>query len=142
MTTTQASLPLGKDGALLAGRLLMASLFLFSGLQKAFDLKGAAAFASQYDVPFALQLMPLVIILEVGAALCFITGRFTRPAAIALAIWMTWTGPWFHRFWNVEPQMWQMMIDNFFHHLVMIGGMIYLAACGPGRLVLGAPASP
>ena len=122
-----------KDAWLLFARLCMASLFLWSGLEKVFDLHGAAGFAASKGIPFALQLMPLAVVFEVGAALMLITGWRARTAAIALSVWMLVLGPWFHQFWNVPPEMWQMMIDDFFHHFVMIGGMIYVSVFGPGR---------
>lgn len=121
------------DAWLLIARLCMASLFLWSGLEKLFDVEGAAGFATSKGVPFALQLMPLAIVFEITAALMLIIGWRTRIAAIALAVWMLVLGPWFHQFWNVPREMWQMMIDDFFHHFVMIGGMIYVAVFGPGR---------
>ena len=60
--------------ALLVARLCMASLFLWSGVEKALDLRGAAQFAASRGIPFALQLMPLAILLEVGCGLMLVTG--------------------------------------------------------------------
>jgi putative oxidoreductase len=124
--------------ALLVARLCMASLFLWSGVEKALDLRGAAQFAASRGIPFALQLMPLAILLEIGCGLMLVTGWRVRWAALALAVWMVVLGPWFHRFWNAPPELWQMTIDDFFHHFVMIGGMIYVAVFGPGSMALGA----
>ena len=127
-----------KDCALLIARLCMASLFLWSGIEKAVDLKGAAAFAASHGVPFAIELMPLAVLLELVCALMLIAGWRTRTAALVLALWMTVLGPWFHPFWKAPPPLWQLMIDDFFHHIVMIGGMIYVAVFGPGRVALDA----
>ncbi|MEO7787710.1 MAG: DoxX family protein [Sphingomicrobium sp.] len=126
------------DIALLVARLLMASLFLWSGIEKIFDMHGAADFAASAGIPFALQLMPLAILLELGCAVALIIGWQTRVAAIALALWMIILGPLFHQFWSVPPDRWQESIDGFFHHLVMIGGMIYVAVFGPGGLAVEA----
>lgn len=122
---------------LLVARVLMASLFLWSGIEKVFDLHGAAAFAASGGIPFASELMPLAIILELACSLALILGWKTRPAAIALALWMVVLGPMFHQFWNAPPDRWQQAIDDFFHHFVMIGGMIYIAVFGPGSLSVG-----
>ena len=126
------------DYALLGARLLMASLFWWSGIEKLLDQSGAAAFAASHGVPYAAQLMPFAALFELGAAAMITAGWRSREAALALALWMAILGPWFHQFWRSPPQMWQLMIDDFFHHAVMIGGMIYLAVAGPGRLRLGA----
>ena len=103
------------DIALLVARLLMASLFLWSGIEKIIDLKGAAGFAASGGIPFALQLMPLAIIFELACSLALILGWQTRLAALALAVWMIILGPMFHQFWSAPPDRWQESIDGFFH---------------------------
>ena len=127
---------------LLVARVGFASLFLFSGAEKLVDNVGAAKFAASFGVPFAPYTVPLAGFLEIVAALMIVTGWHARSAAVALAVWMTVLNPWFHPFWTLPPgQMWQLIVDSFFHHFVMIGGMIYLAVFGPGRYRIGsAPA--
>ena len=122
---------------LLAARLCMASLFLWSGFEKIIDYRGAAGFAAHMGMPFAVQLMPLAIVLELVCGLMLLTGWNARIGAAVLAIWMLILGPWFHQFWHTPPQMWQLMIDDFFHHFVMIGGMIYVMVFGPGTMTIG-----
>ncbi len=119
------------DAALFIARLGLASLFLFSGLQKMMHLQDAGAWAASQGVHFASQLMPLAALFEIAAALMLVSGW--------RALWIIVLGPWFHRFWNAPPQMWQVVIDDFFHHLVMFGGMIYVAVFGPGSWRLRGP---
>jgi putative oxidoreductase len=121
-----------QNAALFVARLGLASLFLFSGMQKLINLPGASAWAASRGVPFAPQLMPLAALFEVGTGLMLITGWRAREAAAALAAWIIVLGPLFHQFWSEAPQYWQVSIDDFFHHLVMFGGMIYVAVFGPG----------
>ena len=128
-----------QDGALFIARLGLASLFLFSGAQKLTHLQGAADWAASQGVPFAAYIMPLAALFEIGSGLMLVTGWRAREAGAALAVWILLLGPLFHQFWNAPPQMWQAMIDNFFHHFVMFGGMVYLAIFGPGRWSLGGP---
>jgi putative oxidoreductase len=106
---------------LLTARLLMASLAVFGGLEKIFNYEGAVAFATPFGIPFPRQTMPLAIILELGCAAMLFSPRYCR------------LGAWFHRFWAVPAAEWQMMIDSFFHHFVMVGGFMYVAAFGDGR---------
>ena len=93
-------------------------------------------------IPFALQLMPVAIILKLGCAMALILGCRRRAAAIILALWMFVLGPTFHQFWNVPPEQWQENIDGFHHHLAMVGGMIYVAVFGPGGLAIGRSRAP
>jgi putative oxidoreductase len=127
----------GQDAALFVARLCLASLFLFSGGEKLTSMDGAIQWAASHGVPFASLAMPLAALFEVAAGLMLVTGWRAREAAAALAVWIIVLGPLFHQFWNVPPQFWQESVDNFFHHLVMFGGMIYLTVFGPGRWRVG-----
>jgi putative oxidoreductase len=122
---------------LLLARLLMASLAVFGGLEKILNYDGAVAFATPFGVPFPRQTMPLAIMLELGCAVMLFLPRFCRVGAAILAVWTFVLGVWFHRFWAVPDADWQMMIDSFFHHFVMVGGFIYVAVFGDGRPVEG-----
>jgi putative oxidoreductase len=145
MTTAYESarlnLPAKQAAALLVARVGLASLFLFSGCQKLMHLQGAAQWAASQGVPFASLLMPLAGLFEVSSAVMLITGWHARQAAAALAAWIIVLGPLFHRFWEAPPQLWQIEIDDLFHHFVMFGGMIYVAVTGPGSWRLGRPHS-
>ena len=135
------SLPFMQEAALLMARIGLASLFLFSGCQKLTHLQGAAEWAASQGVPFASLLMPLAGRFEVASAVMLITGWHARRAAAALAVWIIVLGPLFHRFWDAPPQLWQVMVDDLFHHFVMFGGMIYVVVFGPGSWRLGRPNS-
>jgi putative oxidoreductase len=124
------------DKLLLIARLLIVSLFVFSGLEKLFDYSGAVAYASSHGIPLASIGMPLAIGLELICATMLLLGWHARGAALLLMVWALWTGPWFHRFWIAPPAMWQFMIDDFFHHLVMAGGLLYVYVFGAGRIAL------
>jgi putative oxidoreductase len=136
MSTAIASRTTKSDLALLLARILLASLFVFSGLQKALHYNGAVDWAASHGISFAAYLMWAVIALELGASALVVSGWHAREGAWALMLWVLWTGFWFHRFWDTPPQMWQIMVDDFFHHLVMAGGFLYVAVCGPGSVVL------
>ncbi|WP_416224146.1 DoxX family protein [Thiohalophilus sp.] len=72
------------------------------------------------------MLLPLVILLEIGGALALIVGWKTRWAAWALAAII------FHS--NFADQMQSVL---FMKNLAMAGGLLILAAHGPGVLSLG-----
>jgi len=129
-----------QDYLLVLARVFMSSLFIFSGLEKITDFNGAVGFASFHGVPAVRLLMPVAIAFELGAAAAVMAGWHTRIAAIALILWTLILGVWFHQFWSSPPPMWQVSIDDFFHHFVMAGGFVFLAVCGPGRMSLDARA--
>jgi putative oxidoreductase len=125
-----------QNAALFVARLGLASLFLFSGAEKLTGLHGAVGWAASQGVPLAPLVMPLAALFEIGAGLMLVTGWRARTAAAALAAWIAVLGPIFHQFWNAPPEAWQVSIDDFFHHWVMFGGMVYVVIFGPGRWTL------
>ena len=109
-----------------ASRILMAHIFLLSGLSKL----GAGYAATQgymaaMGVPGAL--LPLVIALEIGGAIALILGVLTRPVAAALAVFSVVSALLFHH--NFADQM-QMI--NFMKNLAMAGGLLMLVRYGAG----------
>lgn len=115
---------------LLLARVLIASLFVFGGLEKVFKYHDAVGFAAQAGIPFAPLLMPFAILLELGTSIGILTKRYCRVSAIILALWTFGLNLMFHKFWSEPPATWQLIVDSFFHSLVMVGGLIYVAFFG------------
>jgi len=126
------------DYWLLLARVGMASLFLFSGIEKIVRYQDFLGFAASGGLPFATTVAPFVICAELAGGCMLILGWSARAAAIFFAGFCAILGPWFHQFWNASPERWQESADGFFHHLVMAGGFVVLAIHGPGTLSLDA----
>ena len=106
--TTAMQTPASKtDYALLLARILMASIFVFSAIEKIFYFNGVVAFASANGVPLARPLMPLAILFELAGGLLLLLGWQCRKVALAFVVWIVVLGVWFHRFWAVPQQEWQ-----------------------------------
>jgi putative oxidoreductase len=118
---------------LLLARVFMATLFVFAGVEKIFKYGDVTSFAASYGVPFSSTLMPAAIALELGCAAMLLTRRYCRVAALILAIWTFVLNLVFHQFWNVPDNIWQLMVDNFFHSFVMVGGLMYVVVYGAGK---------
>lgn len=115
----------------LAGRLLIATIFLVSGFGKITQYAGTQAYMASAGVPGAL--LPLVIALEVGGGLAIVFGVKTRWAAVALAGFSIASAALFHA--NLADQIQQIM---FLKNLAMAGGFLIIAARGAGALSLDA----
>ncbi len=63
----------------LAGRILLAHIFLLAGINKITGYSGTQGYMEAMGVPG--MLLPLVIILEIGGAVALIVGCQTRWAA-------------------------------------------------------------
>jgi putative oxidoreductase len=113
----------------LAGRVLLAVMFIQAGIGKIFGYAGTAEHMTQNGVPAIL--LPLVILTEVGGGLCVLLGLWTRYAAIALAGFTVLAGILFH----YQPGDMMQMI-NFMKNITIAGGFLVLAGAGPGAYAL------
>jgi|SRR6266446_3924869 putative oxidoreductase len=107
----------------LAGRLLLAQLFLVSGFSKIMGYAGTQGYMAAKGLPGAL--LPLVILLEVGGGLALVVGFQTRWVALALAIFSVLVGLIFH----LVPGD-QMQMISFMKNLSIAGGLLVLAQTG------------
>jgi putative oxidoreductase len=115
----------------LAGRVLLAALFLIAGLQKIGGYAGTQAYMESMGVPGAL--LPLVIAIEVIGALAILAGWNTRLFAFLLAGFTLVSALIFHR---VPGDPMQAIL--FMKNLAITGGFLLLVARGPGQWSLDA----
>jgi putative oxidoreductase len=113
----------------LAGRILLAHMFLIAGIGKITGYAGTQAYMSAMGVPGAL--LPLVIALEIGGALAIIVGWQTRLVSYALAAFSIVAAIIFHR--HLADQMQMIM---FMKNFTIAGGFLILAVNGAGALSL------
>ena len=114
----------------LAGRILLASLFLITGVGKIAGYAGTQAYMASQGVPGAL--LPLVIALEVGGGLAIVLGLRTRVVAALLAGFSIVAALVFHSGGDMMQQL--MLYKNF----AIAGGFLVLAARGAGEWSLDA----
>ncbi len=123
---TASAVPL-RNFTELAGRFLLVTLFLLSGLGKIGGYAGTVAYMSAMGVPGAL--LPLVIATEVLGALAILVGWKTRIAAFLLAGYTVLSALIFHNKLGDQIQM-----IMFFKNLSIAGGFLLLVANGAGAL--------
>jgi putative oxidoreductase len=128
------------DAMLAVGRVVIAILFVMSGLEKVMDLSGTAAAIGGKGLPFPQVLAILTVVLELGGGLLIIVGWQTRLIALALAVFSAIAAYFFHDFWHYPPGAEH--TDNFIHfmkNISIIGGFLMLCAAGAGRYSLDGP---
>ncbi len=113
----------------LAGRILLALIFILSGFGKLTDPAGTAAYMKAMGAP-TLLLWPTVA-LELLGGIPIVLGFQTRLVAVALAGFSIISALIFHS--NFADQM-QMI--NFLKNLAMAGGFLHLASTGATALSL------
>jgi putative oxidoreductase len=112
-----------------SGRVLLAVLFLLSGIGKLGAYAATGAYMSAFGVPSAL--LPVVIATEVLGALAIILGWQARVAGFLLAGFCLLTASIFHH--NLADQT---QLIHFFKDLAIAGGLLLLVVNGAGPLSL------
>ena len=115
----------------LAGRILLAAIFLISGISKIGGYAGTQGYMEAMGVPGVL--LPLVIALEVAGAIAIILGWQTRFFAFLLAGFSLASALLFHRALGD-----QMQFILFLKNLAIAGGFLVLVARGAGEWSLDA----
>lgn len=111
------------------GRVLIAAMFVLSGINKISGYAGTQGYMESQGVPG--MLLPLVILLEVAGGLAIIVGWQTRIAAFLLAGFCILAAALFHTDFSSQMQM-----ILFMKNLAIAGGFLFLVANGPGALSL------
>ena len=116
----------------LVGRILLALLFLVAGINKLKAPAASAGYFAKLGFPATDVLVWVAIAVEIGAAVLLIVGWKTRWAALALALFTLIATFAAHRFWEFDGAQVANQMNHFFKNLAIVGGMIILAATGPG----------
>lgn len=115
------------------GRVLLATIFLLSGLHKIADPAGTQQYMSAMGMPATGVFLVGAIVFELAGALSLILGYWTRVGATLLIVFMIPATAIFHT--NFADQIQFIM---FLKNLAMTGGLLYVLAYGPGPLSLDA----
>lgn len=113
----------------LGGRILLASLFLLSGLSKLTSYGATAGYMAATGVSAAL--LPIVIATEVLGSVAIIVGWQTRIAAFLLAGFTVLAAALFHNHFGDQTQMIMFLKD-----VSITGAFLMLVANGAGPLSL------
>lgn len=116
----------------LLGRILLALVFLLSGIGKLRGFDGTMAYISSAGLPLPGVLAALALALEIVAGVALILGYRTRWAALALAAFTLVAAFLFHNFWSMPEQAQVMQQIMFLKNLAIAGGLLMVAAYGPG----------
>ena len=111
------------------GRLLISFIFLMSGLNKIGNYAITSGWMESMGV--SSSLLPLVIIIEILAAIAIIVGWKTKIAAFLLAGFCILSGLIFHNDFSNQVEM-IMLMKNF----SIAGGFLILVVNGPGNFSL------
>jgi putative oxidoreductase len=115
------------------GRLLIAAIFLLSGVGKIFNPTGTQAYIAAAGLPLPEISYAIALVVEIGGGLLLLLGYRTRLAALGLAIFTLMAAVGFHHNFADQNQM-----IHFLKNLAIAGGLLQIVTFGAGGFSLDA----
>lgn len=116
----------------LVARILMSSMFLWSGMVKIMAYSTMAGYAAAKGLPLAGIGVAVAAVIEILGGLAIITGFRTRVAAWVLFVYLIPVTLVFHNYWAMQGAMRMDAQVHFMKNLVILGGLLLLAHFGAG----------
>jgi putative oxidoreductase len=120
----------------LAGRILIAILFVLSGISKISGFEGTVAYISSKGLPFAPIAAIGALVVELGGGLMLILGWKARWAAAAMFVFTALAALIFHNFWAVPADQVQNTMIHFLKNISIMGGLLFIVVHGSGPMSL------
>lgn len=117
--------------AMLAGRVMLAGMLFWSGYGHLFSFNSIHGYVADWGVPDWFK--PVLILWEVGGGLCLLVGAYTRVAALSLAVFVLLSFALIHLH---DDDILQLI--DFMKNIALLGGFLYVFACGAGSYSLDA----
>ena len=127
-----------QSSTVLAGRILLGLIFILSGFGKIAGFAGTVGYIESAHLPLPSLVAVLTIVIELGGGLALVSGFYTRQTALVLAVFTVLAGFIFHNFWDADQAQKMAQQVNFLKNLSIAGGMLVLAAFGPGTMSVDA----
>ena len=127
-----------QNTAALAGRILLALIFIISGFGKITGYAGTAGYMASKGLPMVAVLLPLTILVELGGGLLIALGWKARWAAAVIFLFIIPVTLVFHNPAGLDAAQAQQQMINLLKNLSIMGGMLGLFAFGPGGFSLDA----
>lgn len=122
-----------KDGLLLVARVLLVALFVIFGWGKLTGFSGTVSYMVSTGVPAPTLAALIAVIMEFFVGVAILLGFFTRPLAVLLAVYTLATGLIGHHYWTMTGTGQYEAMINFYKNVSIMGGLLALAAAGPGK---------
>jgi putative oxidoreductase len=130
---------LSQTWGVLFGRILIATIFLQSGIDKLFHFDKTVKLMTSKAIPLPeILLVPAIVILLAGGVMLLV-GWKARQAALALIIFMIPATLYFHSFWAYPEAQFVNQFHHFFKNLAIIGTLFVFMGMGSGGMSIDGP---
>ena len=120
----------------LAGRILIALIFVVAGIEKITDFAGTVGYIAGKGLPLPHLAAIGAIVVELGGGIMLVLGWRARWAALALFVFTAFTALVFHNFWAMPADQAANQMVHFLKNISIMGGLLYVMACGSGSMSL------
>jgi putative oxidoreductase len=120
----------------LFGRIFLSAIFLVSALGKVMDWSGTTQHMAEKGMTATSVFLAGALVLELFGGLSVLLGLFTRWGAAALVVFLVCVTPVFHNFWVEDGAARMNQMQHFMKNAALLGGLLVLAAFGPGGFSL------
>ena len=107
-----------------------------SAFGKIMGFEGTAGYIASKGLPLPAVLAALTIVVELGGGLMLVFGLLARWAGFALAGFSILAAFIFHNYWDADQASYMGQYLNFWKNIAIAGGMLMVAAFGPGSIAL------
>ncbi|NUU03462.1 DoxX family protein [Herbaspirillum robiniae] len=109
------------------GRVLLASLFVISGIFKIIGFNGTVAYFTSLGLPVPTIAVLVTILVEVGGGLLLMTGRGVKPVALIIALFTVGATLSAHHFWTLDGAAAQAQLTHFLKNVSIIGALLLVS---------------
>lgn len=119
----------------LIARLFISAIFVQGALGKILGWSGQASYMQSHNLPAHLisPMLAVALLIEAGGVLCLVVGWQARAAGLVMFIYLGVVSVLLHNFWAVQGTSAAGMQTQFLKNLGIMGGLLIIAAHGPGR---------
>ena len=121
-----------QKAALVAGRILLALVFLISAAGKVVSFHSVAGYMAAKEIPWAPFLLAGALVLELGGGLSVMIGWRARTGARALMLVLIPATLAFHGFWHEPAADMREQLLQFLKNVSILGGLLLLSVHGSG----------
>src|SRR5215472_8302074 len=119
----------------LIARLFISAIFVQGALGKIMGWSGQAAYMQSHQLPGQLipTMLGIALVIEAAGVLCLIVGWQARAAAFVMFLYLGVVSVLLHNFWAAQGATAGGMQKQFLKNIGIMGGLLMIAASGPGR---------
>lgn len=118
----------------LLARVGLGGLFVLFGIRSIIGFAGSVGYFTKLGFPAPEAMVVIAIIIQVFAGLALIIGWQTRWAAWLLVLYVLIAALMAHRYWEYDAAQYANQMQHFFKNMAIVGGLLMLAAFGPGSM--------